>query len=387
MTAADVVVVGAGVVGASVAYHLARLGAGKVIVVEREEAPGRGSTGRATGGFRAQYATDVNVRLSLLARDELRRFSSDLGVDPGYRPVGYLWLARSAEELDELCAAHAVQRAAGLHEARLLDPSEIARKNPFVSLDGVLGGAHCPTDGFLRPLEILRGYLEGSKRLGVELRLGEAVVGLGRGEDGRIHTVSTSSGDIAAGAVVDAAGAWAAGVARLAGVDIPVEPLRRQVALTEPCNRMPEDMPLTIFMEDGFHVRVRDGRVLLLWPTRGREEDPFCTSVEPSWLEEIARKAAARFPCLADIRVDADHAWAGLYEMSPDGHALLGAAPGVQNLYLANGSSGHGVMHAPALGKLLAELIVHGAAHSLDISPLRPGRFSENHPIAAPARL
>src|SRR5438045_4103811 len=154
----DVVVVGAGVIGASVAWHLSRLGV-RTLLLEREPEPGEGSTGRATGGFRAQFGTDINVRLSLLAREELLRFREEVGADPGYRPAGYLWLASSERELEALRDAQRVQRGAGLRESRILALSEVAVLNPRASLEGIVGGAFCPLDGFLRPLDILNGYL------------------------------------------------------------------------------------------------------------------------------------------------------------------------------------------------------------------------------------
>lgn len=385
---ADVVIVGAGVIGASVAYHLARRGVGSIWVLDKESAPGHGSTGRATGGYRAQYSTEINVRLSLLARDALRRFAHETGIDPGYRPVGYLWMATSPEEFDDLVQANAVQKNGGLEEATLLNPRAVYEKNPFVRQNGVIGGAFCQTDGFIRPLEILRGYVEAAQRLGVRFAMNSCVSGIERTGDGRIRAVLTEQGlTIETYAVVDAGGAWARGIAKFAGVDLPVVPLRRQVALTEPCTRLPDDMPLTIFMNDGFHLRVREGRVMLLWPTPGTPDDPYNTEVDPAWLDEIAQIAAERIPCLADVRIEPSLSWAGLYEMSPDKHAILGPAPGCPNLYLVNGSSGHGVMHSPALGKLLAEIIVDGKASSLDTFPLRPSRFVEGDLIRASDRL
>lgn len=368
----DVAIVGAGVVGASVAWHLRKLGVGKVVLLEREALPGRGSTGRATGGFRAQFATGVNVRLSLLSREKLRRFRDEVGVDPEYLPAGYLWLARTGDQLAVLRAAQAVQQAAGLHEARILIGADIAAVNPHVRSDDVAGAAFCPTDGFVRPLQILHGYLQGA-----EVRCGATVAGLRR-SGARIEAVTLADGtQLACGAVVDAAGAWASGVARLAGLDLPVAPLRRQVACTVETRALPAELPLTIWVEDGFHLRVRDGRVLLLWPTPGDPKDPFSTEVENDWLLQMRRKADARVPALRPVALEAARSWAGLYEMSPDKHAILGALPECENLYFANGSSGHGVMHAPALGQLLAEIIVHGRATSLDVHALRPSRFAD----------
>ncbi len=379
---ASAVIVGGGVIGASVAYHLAARGWRDVVVVDRGERPGLGSTGAATGGFRAQFATAINVRLSLLARERLARFREETGVDAGYAPVGYLWLAPSERELAALRAARAVQHAEGLREAREVSVDEIARLNPAVRLDGsgrgaVVGGAFCPTDGFIRPLAILEGYLAAARRLGARVEWGVELTGFERGPRGRITRVRTNRGDIATGAVVNAAGAWAAAVGVFARVEVPVAPLRRQVAVTAPTTLLPATTPMTIFAADGFHFRVRDDRVLLLRPTPGVPGRPFDARVDREWIEETATIARDRVPPLRDTPIDAAACWAGLYEMSPDHHAILGPAPGCENFYLASGSSGHGVMHAPALGLLLAEIMTDGRATSLDVTALRPSRFAE----------
>lgn len=374
----SIVILGAGVMGASVAWHLTARGCRDVVLLDRGAAPGDGSTGRATGGFRAQYATAINVRLSLLAREKLRQFRGQVGGDCGYVPAGYLWVASSDAELDVLREARVIQHAEGLDEARAVTPDDIARINPAVSLHGVLGGAFCPTDGFIRPLGILQGYLDGAIRGGATVRWGEDVAGIERDPTGRIIAVRTRTGHIAAGAVVNATGAWAGECGSRLGVEVPVTPLRRQVAATTPTDVLPASMPMTIFTGDGFHLRVREGRVLLLWPTPGVTGAPFEASVDSAWLDAVTARARARVPALSAVPIDRDASWAGLYEMSPDKHAILGAAPECPNLYLINGSSGHGVMHAPALGHLLAEIMLDGRATTLDVTALRPLRFAEN---------
>ena len=208
-------------------------------------------------------------------------------------------------------------------------------------------------------------------RLGV-VYLTATVTGL-RLQSGRILAALTSQGSIACRTVVNAAGPWAAAVASLAGVPLEVAPLRRQVAVTAPTDRLPVDMPMTIFA-DGFHLRVRDGHVLLLQPSPP-PEDPFDVGVDPAWVEAVTRTARARVPGLQGIPIESSYA--GLYEMSPDEHAILGPALEVENLFLVNGSSGHGVMHAPALGQLASEMLRTGATPSLDVRPLRPSRFRE----------
>jgi sarcosine oxidase subunit beta len=377
MEKAAVVIVGAGVMGASAAYHLARRGQRDVLVLDRSAAPGAGSTGVATGGFRAQYATAIHVRLSLLAREKLHAFREETGVDPGYQPAGYLWLASTEDELATLRAAQRVQRAAGLDEAAELVPEEIALLNPSANLDGVLGGAFCPTDGFVRPMNILEGYIAAARRLGVRFEWGAEVTGLTRDTSGALTRVRIPRGEIAVGAVVNAAGAWAGEIGALAGIEVPVSPLRRQVAATVPTDALPSHMPMTIWLGNGFHLRVRDGRVLLLMPVPGVPGKPYDTRVDPEWIAAVTTEAHRRVPVLRSVRIDPAACHAGLYEMTADRHALLGAAHGCPNLYLTNGSCGHGVMHAPALGALLAEIMCDGAASSLDVAALNPSRFAE----------
>jgi sarcosine oxidase, subunit beta len=377
MRTASVVIIGAGVIGASVAYHLARRGWRDLLILDRSHGPGQGSTGKATGGFRAQYATPINVRLSLLSRDKLRCFTEETGGNAGYFPAGYLWLASTATELEILRAARRVQHQEGLTEAVEVGAEEIAEVNHAVALEEVVGGAFCPSDGFLHPQGIVEGYLTAGQRLGVGLEWQVEVTGLRRERDNRVSVVETSRGPISAAVVVNAAGPWAAQVAQWIGHDLPVTPLRRQVAVTAPTDLLPGTMPMTIFATDGFHLRVRAGRILLLWPTRGVPGRPFDTAVDDEWIERVVEMAHRRVPVVRRAAIDRKACWAGLYEVSPDKHAILGAAPGCPNLFLLNGCSGHGVMHAPALGQLLAEVMSDGAASTMDVTALRPSRFGE----------
>ena len=371
--------------GAAVAWHLTQLGCRSIILLDHASAPGTGSTGRATGGFRAQFASSINVRLSLLSREKLRRFHDETGGDCGYQPVGYLFLAADHDQMATLREAIAIQRAAGLTESSIVSLEDIARLNPSIVLDGVVGGSFGATDGYIRPLGIMQGYLDAALRAGVEIQYDAAPVSFER-EGNRITAVNTRAGRIAAGHVVNATGAWAAEVARLAGVDLPVTPVRRQVAITAPTLVLPPSTPMTIFAEDGFHFRVRDGRVLLLWPIDTTGTDRYDTTFDASWMDGVVSRAHQRVPALRSVAVDRAGSWCGLYEMSPDHHAILGAAPGLENFWLINGSSGHGVMHSPALGQLLAEMIT-GQAASLDARALRPTRFLEGAPNPAPVLL
>ncbi|MBI1803744.1 MAG: FAD-binding oxidoreductase [Ignavibacteriae bacterium] len=381
MKSADVVIIGGGVIGASVAYHLAQRGSTNVIVLDRGKEPGEGSTGKATGGFRVQFSTEISVRLSLLSRDKLLRFKDEIGIDSGYRPYGYLFAALHENELHALRDAMTIQQNAGVREVQELTPDDIRRLNPAVNPEGIIGGTFSSLDGFIRPMNILLGYTEAAGRVGVKFEYGAECLGFTR-QGEKITGVRTSNGSYTAEFFVNAAGAWAGVVAQQAGIEIPVHPHKRQVAVTYPTNLLPEEMPMTIFTDDGFHLRVRDGRILLLLPVDFHTADPFDTTFDESWLDRVVVRAHACIPCLREVTIDRANCWAGLYEMSPDKHQIVGLAPGLKNFFLVNGSSGHGVMHAPALGQLLSEIILDGRATTLDVRAIRPTRFAEGKPNA-----
>ena len=334
----EIAILGAGVIGCSVAYHLAARGCRDVLVLDRASELGGGSAPKATGGFRSQFESEIDVRLSMLSREKLKRFESEIGVDSGYRPYGYLFLARSEEELEALRSAQAVQHACGLTEARMVTSSEARALAPWIGDDAVTGGAFCPSDGFIRAMQILRGYADAARRLGVRFQF------------------DTEAGvdSVDAQIVINTRGAWSGA---------PVVPLRRNAIATVPTPLFDDSLPMTIWAGDWFHLRKRDGRVLLLWP-----DDPPVDDEE--WLAEVLRMTRERVPALRDLPIG--ERWSGLYEMTPDKHPLVGRVR--DNLYVAAGCSGHGVMHAPAIGQLLAELIVDGRT-SVDISSLRPDRF------------
>ena len=328
----EIVIAGAGVMGCSVAYHLAERGRRNILVVDRAPDFGGGSTLKATGGFRAQFDSETNVRLSLLSRRKLQEF------DSGYLPYGYLFLACSANELKTLEQSQKVQHAAGLTEARMVTAVEARELNPAIGDDSIAGGTFCPTDGFIRAGKIMNFYAESARGMGVQFQF----------------NTSVDPEQLDAPLVINTLGAWAGP---------PITPLRRNVIATVPTDLLPDTMPMTVWAGDWYHLRVRDGRVLLLWP-----DDPIVE--DDAWREQVLRLTGERVPCLRDVPIGEE--WSGLYEMSPDGHALLGKVR--DGLYVAAGSSGHGVMHAPALGQLLAELIVDGQT-SIDISSLDPLRF------------
>ena len=376
---ADVVIIGGGIVGASVAYHLAEAGCTNVIVLEREAAQGLGSTGRATGGVRAQFSTSVNIQMSRYSIDFLSNFAEVTGHDSGYDPAGYLFLATDERELEYLKASRERQMREGLTNVEIIGPAEIAKMLPQLRIDDVLGGSFCQTDGFIKPLSILMGFTERARKRGVKLWLETKVTGISV-ESGRVSGVLTTRGAISTRAVVNATGAWAAEVARMAGVEIPVVPLRRQLVSLKPVAAMPARFPMVIDMSDGFHFRpeslaAQSQGVLLAWPDPD-ETPSFKTEFEPEFAGKILPRAIRRVPCLAQAEPETERCRAGLYEVTPDHHAIIGETPGVRGLFLANGFSGHGVMHSPATGLVVSELILEGQARSLDVSMLSPERFT-----------
>lgn len=377
MPSADVLIIGGGVIGASIAFQLGLKGQKRVVVLDRSAQPGLGSTGAATGGFRVQFSSEVNVRLSLASLEILKSFQDLTGVDPRYIPAGYLFLASNDQEMSSLRRAMDVQRAVGATRTRQVSVDEARDLNPVANLDGIVGGSFSPVDRFTTPLNILKGFREAATRLGAEFRYGVELHGL-RHENGKVISAQTSEGEYTAEVVVNAAGAWAGKVARMAGYDLPVRPVPRHVAVTQPCEQLSNEMPMTVWASDGFHVRVRNGRPLLIWTTKDQPESSFDTSVDRQWLRQVYVRALLSFPSLGSSPLDVDSSWAGLYEMSPDKTAMVGLAPGFDNFYLANGSSGHGVMHSPAIGQLVASAVIGENIPDEFGIPLSPSRFSSS---------
>jgi len=266
----------------------------------------------------------------------------------------------------------ALQRSLGVR-SRLLSPVEAAELVPGTRIDDLIGATHCPDDGYCDPHGVAMGYLDRAKSLGVQVRCGEPVTGFERSGD-RIVAVRTSRSRIEVGTVVNAAGAWAGAVGALAGVETPVRPFRRCIYLTEPFAGIPRDVPLTIDADTGFYLRKEHDNVLF---GRSNPNEPSSErlDVDWDWLDEVLEVGVGRFPLLAEAGLWRAGSWAGLYEITPDHLPILGRHPQVTNLIDASGFSGHGVMHAPATGLLMAEEILDGRARTIDIDSLRVDRF------------
>ena len=374
MERADVVIVGGGIVGASIAYHLAGKGVRDVVVLERDRL-GSGSTAKNAGGIRYQFSSEINVRLSQRSIPQIERFSDEMGIDPAFKQVGYLFLI--TQETDVAAFERSLELWSRLGvPARRLDRDETHALFPEIVVDDVRFATFGPRDGHCDPTSLLQGYVARARERRVVFREEEPVVAIDR-QDGRIRSVRTPKRAIACETVVDAAGAWAAQVASLAGVDLPISPLRRQIFVTDPVPGIDHDFPLTVEFATSFYFHRESGGVLL-GMVDPADRPAFDESVNWDFLPTIVERALARFPLME--RASVKTGWAGLYEDTPDKHPILGRVPSIAGFICAAGFSGHGIMHAPATGELIAELIVDGRT-SLDISALSYDRFARGELI------
>jgi sarcosine oxidase subunit beta len=375
MQTAEVVIIGGGIVGSSIAWHLTHAGCKNVLVIERESSQGKGSTGKSMGGVRAQFSTPVNIQMSLYSIPFYARFEEVVGHPADYRPQGYLFLATKDSHLAYLRENFARQQKLGLKTARLLSADEIRAMLPQLRSDDVLGGSFCSTDGFVDPYSVMNGFMASAIEHGATLWKKTEVTGISKDQQDTFR-VETTRGAISTRTVVNAAGAWAAQIAKFVGIDLPVEPLRRMLVPSEPFSDFPHTSPMVIDMSTGFHFRPEGRGFLLAW--NDPEETPgYKTDFEPSFVEKILVHAADRVPVFENLPINPKRAWAGLYEMTPDHHCILGPVEAVPGFFLANGFSGHGVMHSPATGKIIADLILQKKTNVVDdVSVLAFERFA-----------
>jgi len=375
---AQVVIIGSGIIGAAVAYYLTRRGVREVIVLEQGDIGAQGATARCVGGLRTQFATAINIRFSLVSREVFRGFKQEFGVDPIFKPYGYLFLAATRKQWQIF--EHTSRLMAELKAPlELLAPEEIERRWPFINCNDIVGGSYTRDDGFYGPMEVLQGFVNAARRGGA--RFFEKTKADGFSLSGKTVTgVLTADGhEIRADAVVNAAGPWAAQVAARVGLDLPVEPLQRHLFFTDDFDEIPDELPMIIDINSGWYM-IREGRGLLLGGPVG--ERSFSQHVAFDAEEWTAIDSMRRVPVLERARII--RGWVGHYEITPDHHAVIGAFPELENFICAAGFSGHGFQHAPAAGMVVAELIVDGKAATEDIYPLRPTRFRENDLIYEP---
>ena len=377
---ADVLIIGAGIMGVSTAYHLARLGAGRIIVLERDTVCS-GSTALASGGIRHQYANRLGIELTTHSIVTYEQFEAEFGVDPNFRQHGYLILIATEDELAVARRSVALQRELGV-DVELLDAAATRKLCPYLNTDDVLGATYTPRDGYADPYLCATAIAARARELGVVIHQQHEVSAFLRNGE-RIRGVVTRQGTFEAGVTVIATGAWSGVVGTLAGVDIPVRPHRRHKFMTAPfpADRIPAATPFVIDPHQNFSLR-REGPGLLLGHGRRDEPDGFGTEIDRSLEPRVVERAIHRAPALAEAKLM--RAYAGLYEMTPDQTGIVSAVPGVAGLYVIAGFSGHGFMHGPIAGQLMAEMLVHGRAVTMDASPLDLARFARGETHVEP---
>ena len=373
----EVAIVGGGVIGASIAAHLAERRVGRVVVFEREDALGTGSTAKAAGGVRLQFTTAANVALSRYSMEEIRNFKERTGVDADFVQDGYLFLLNSEEDLRRFSETAVVQRELGA-PVEVITPEEARRILPGIEIGDLVGATFCPEDGVATPAALVAGYAALARRGGVELRRGCEVTAAAVADGGGFSFVAGGE-RWECEWLVNAAGPWAGQVGALLRVDVPVSPVRRQFFTTEPLSWVPQQMPLTIDWGTGVYMHLHSGGMLI--GNSDPDEPPgFSQTPDLDYLAGVWDDATRRLPRVENAVMKTLNA--GLYEVSPDHNAILGSVPDLPRFVLANGFSGHGMQHAPAVGKAISEVIVDGASRTLDIGAYSLARFAGGIPAS-----
>ncbi|MCC7033407.1 MAG: FAD-binding oxidoreductase [Acidobacteria bacterium] len=378
---ADVVIVGGGCMGCSLAWHLAERGVTNVVLVEREAQLATGSTGKNAGGVRHQFSHPANISLSIESIAMMADFEARAGTPIDFHRDGYLFLVSKTANVTTFLRNVALQKDMGV-DVRWLAPKEAAAIAPGIDIEGVRGAAWCAADGVADPNGVTMGFAKGAQARGVEIVRETEVTGIGL-DNHRVAEVQTSKGAISTPVVVNAAGPWAKAIGRYCGVDVPVEPERRHIFIATPerggswdapewDGRMPRSKVLVIDFESTFYFH-REGPGLLFGMGDPDETPGFDITVRWDFLPKVTEAAIRRLPAMAEAAVS--HAWAGLYEMTPDHNPIIGPSPDVQGFYTIAGFSGHGFQHAPAAGRILADVLT-GRDPGFDLTPFAHDRFA-----------
>ena len=374
----DVLIIGGGVMGCSIAYHLTQRGCQNVVVVERNTL-GSGSTSKAAGGIRQQFSSESNVRLSMYSVDFFEHFQERLGLasdegDVDFHQVGYLFLLSTPDEMDDFKQNVALQQRLGL-DVRLLTPAQAGDICPGLYTDDLVGATFCPSDGYGSPHDVTQAFAKIARRQGVRFLEETAVRSVER-QGSRLTAVHTDAGAFYPDLVMGCAGAWSGILGQMCGVEIPVQGLRRMGFVTDPFEGLPHDAPMTIDMHNSFHFRP-EGPGFFMGESDPTEPYSFNTTVNWEWLNTVVEDAVKRVPAFEHARIH--NGWAGLYDTSPDHNAILGRVPGLDNFFVATGFSGHGFMQSPATGLVMSEFLLDGTAHTIDVSDLSIERFANGH--------
>jgi sarcosine oxidase subunit beta len=372
---ADIVVIGGGVMGASAAYHLAKCGIKNVVLLEKEEFFGTGATGRCAGGVRYQFSTEINVKLSLESLPMIERFKEEIGQDVNYRQCGYLLVATNEKDADEFRHNVEMQNRLGV-QTQLLSGEEVRARLPLMKFEDAIAGTWNPKDGLADPNSIVAGYVNTAQKLGVKAFTHAEVTGIRLSGD-QVEAVETTQGVIQTRTILNTAGPWAGRIGEMAGVEIPIQPIRRQMFTTNALKEIPEDFPFVIDFAQSLYFH-REGEGLLIGMSNQNEKPGFDQNVDEEFEMENFEAALARMPLLE--RASRASHWAGLYEVTPDAHPIFGGSH-VKGFSICAGFSGHGFMHGPVAGKLMTEHILDGKFSTVDVSMLDLRRFEEGRLI------
>ena len=369
-SSAGVVVIGGGVIGTSIAFHLAEAGVADIVLLERDEL-GHGSTCKAAGGVRAQFSDRINIELGARSLEAFARFGQRPGQEIDLHRVGYLFLLSTSEDVECFERDVELQNELGI-TSRMIDVAEAESLSPLIDTEGLLAAVYSPDDGHCTPESVVLGYATAARRLGATLLTGVAVTGIDV-IGGEARTVHTDRGTITAGTVVCAAGVWSQRLGEMVGTHLPVAPVRRQIIFTEPMPDLPMVVPFTIDFATSFYFH-REGRGLLLGMSDPDQELGFHLSYSEQWLPRLGEAIETRTPQLLDVGLR--NGWAGLYEVTPDHNALIGRSTITDNFLYATGFSGHGFLQAPAVGEVLRDLYLERTPF-VDITPLSADRFTD----------
>ena len=372
---ADIVIIGGGVMGASAAYHLAQRGMKNIALLEKEDFFGQGATGRCAGGVRYQFSTAINIKLSLESLPMIERFKDEIGQDVSYKQCGYLLVATNEKDANVFKHNVKLQNELGV-QTQLLSGDEVRKRLPLMKFDDALAGTFHQKDGLVDPSSVVMGYISAAQKMGAQAFTGVEVVGVSlRGEN--IEEVQTTIGAVKTRIILNAAGPWAGQIGQMAGVQLPVIPIRRQMFTTSPLKEVRDDFPFVIDFARSLYFH-REGEGLLIGMSNQNEKPGFEQSVDEDFELVNLEAAIERMPIVEKAN-RASH-WAGLYEVTPDAHPIYGGT-NVNGFYVCTGFSGHGFMHGPISGKLMAEKILDNKFSSVDVSMLDLKRFEEGRLI------
>ena len=365
---AEVAIIGGGIMGLSTAYHLAQRGISDVVILEKDLLA-QASTGLSVGGIRQQFSHPANIRLSQESVRVFERFEQEFGVDIRFRQVGYLFLAQKQETWNEFLANVETQRRLGVL-VEILSAEEVKQAWPYLNVSDVKGGTFGPKDGYADPYQVAMGFANSARKLSVRIVEKTSVIGI-KLKGGRVQGVETTKGPVFSPVVVNVAGPWAGEVGKMAGLDLPVNPYRRQVFITKAFDGIPKPVPMIIDQDLTFYFRGEDPGVLM-GMSDPDEPSSFNLSVDRNFMEKVIAAAIHRAPLLEKAEIL--RGWAGLYEVTPDDNPIIGEISGVKGFFCAVGFSGHGFQQGPAVGLLLSQLILDGQTE-FDLKPFALERF------------